>query len=286
METLREALTKEYLKRLEEMAIRLKHRLSTDGYSGARRSMAKGSSLEFSDYREYAAGDDLRRVEWDGFSRFCKMYLKLFFEEKKASFHGFLDCSRSMEQDGKFLAAKKLAASFAYVGLCGGDQVHLFAFGDTLRAQKRNLAQKGRFLETVDFLDKLEAVGGTAPLSAAMGCGPLRRGIAVVISDFMTDQGIEDSVKLLQQKKQEVLLVQVLSKEEEEPKVGGAVRLVDAETGETRDLELNEAMAAAYKKALMKQRAALREFCSRRDAVFAHVCEDEDLLRVLYEMMR
>lgn len=172
MKTLREALTKEYLKRLEEMAIRLKYCLSTDGYSGARRSMAKGSSLEFSDYREYAAGDDLRR------------------------------------------------------------------------------------------------------------------GIAVVISDFMTDNGIEDTVKLLQQKKQEVLLVQVLSKEEEEPKVGGAVRLVDAETGESRDLELNEAMAAAYKKALMKQRAALREFCSRRDAVFAHVREDEDLLRVLYEMMR
>ena len=70
-----------------------------------------------------------------------------------------------------------------------------------------------------------------------MGCGPLRRGIAVVISDFMTDNGIEDTVKLLQQKKQEVLLVQVLSKEEEEPKVGGAVRLVDAETGESRDLE-------------------------------------------------
>ena len=155
METLREALTKEYLKRLEEMAIRLKHRLSTDGYSGARRSMAKGSSLEFSDYREYAAGDDLRRVDWNGFARFGKLYLKLFLEEKQASVHVFLDCSRSMEQDGKFLAAKKLAASFAYVGLCGGDQLHLFAFGDTLRAQKRNLAQKGRFLETVDFLDKL-----------------------------------------------------------------------------------------------------------------------------------
>ena len=103
METLREALTKEYLKRLEEMAIRLKHRLSTDGYSGARRSMAKGSSLEFSDYREYAAGDDLRRVDWNGFARFGKLYLKLFLEEKQASVHVFLDCSRSMEQDGKFL---------------------------------------------------------------------------------------------------------------------------------------------------------------------------------------
>ena len=128
MKTLREALTKEYLKRLEEMAIRLKYRLSTDGYSGARRSMAKGSSLEFSDYREYAAGDDLRRVDWNGFARFGKLYLKLFLEEKQASVHVFLDCSRSMEQDGKFLAAKKLAASFAYVGLCGGDQVHLFVF--------------------------------------------------------------------------------------------------------------------------------------------------------------
>ena len=126
--------------------------------------MASGSSLEFSDYREYAAGDDLRRVDWNGFARFGKLYLKLFLEEKQASVHVFLDCSRSMEQDGKFLAAKKLAASFAYVGLCGGDQVHLFAFGDTLRAQKRNLAQKGRFLETVDFLDKLEAVGGTDSL--------------------------------------------------------------------------------------------------------------------------
>lgn len=109
MKTLREALTKEYLKRLEEMAIRLKYRLSTDGYSGARRSMAKGSSLEFSDYREYAAGDDLRRVDWNGFARFGKLYLKLFLEEKQASVHVFLDCSRSMEQDGKFLAAKKLA---------------------------------------------------------------------------------------------------------------------------------------------------------------------------------
>lgn len=99
-------------------------------------------------------------------------------------------------------------------------------------------------------------------MSAAMGCGPLRRGIAVVISDFMTDNGIEDTVKLLQQKKQEVLLVQVLSKEEEEPKVGGAVRLVDAETGETRDLELNEAMAAAYKKALMKQRQPSGNFAA------------------------
>ena len=99
METLREALTKEYLKRLEEMAIRLKHRLSTDGYSGARRSMAKGSSLEFSDYREYAAGDDLRRVDWNGFARFGKLYLKLFLEEKQASVHVFLDCSRSMERE-------------------------------------------------------------------------------------------------------------------------------------------------------------------------------------------
>lgn len=83
METLREALTKEYLKRLEEMAIRLKHRLSTDGYSGARRSMAKGSSLEFSDYREYAAGDDLRRVDWNGFARFGKLYLKLFWRKNR-----------------------------------------------------------------------------------------------------------------------------------------------------------------------------------------------------------
>lgn len=60
MKSLQEVLTKEYLTRLREMTIRLRYRLSTDGYSGARRSMAKGSSLEFSDYREYAPRHILR----------------------------------------------------------------------------------------------------------------------------------------------------------------------------------------------------------------------------------
>ena len=282
MKSLQEVLTKEYLTRLREMTIRLRYRLSTDGYSGARRSMAKGSSLEFSDYREYAPGDDLRRVDWNNYARFGKLYLKLFLEEKQASVQIFLDCSKSMEQEGKFLAAKQLAASFAYIGLQGGDRVNLYAFRDGIAAGKRNMTQAGRFLETVRFLDELEAKGGTEPLRAVLECGALGRGIAVVISDFMTDGKLEETVKLLQQKKQEVILLQVLSREEEDPQIGGAVRLVDAESQKTLDLELREGIVQAYQRALAEHRAALGEFCRRRDAVFCHVREDGDLLKTIY----
>ena len=92
MKTLQDVLTKEYLAKLGEVSLRLRHRLSMEGYAGNRRTMAKGSSLEFSDYREYMEGDDLRRVDWNGYARFGKLYLKLYLEEKQAAVNIFLDC--------------------------------------------------------------------------------------------------------------------------------------------------------------------------------------------------
>ena len=109
MKDLKEALTKEYLAKLGAISIALRQKLSVNGYSGARRSSAKGSSLEFSDYRNYVAGDDLRRVDWNNYARFGKLYLKLFLEEKQGAVNVFLDVSGSMQQDDKFLTAKKMA---------------------------------------------------------------------------------------------------------------------------------------------------------------------------------
>lgn len=286
MKTLQDVLTKEYLAKLGEVSLRLRHRLSMEGYAGNRRTMAKGSSLEFSDYREYMEGDDLRRVDWNGYARFGKLYLKLYLEEKQAAVNIFLDCSRSMSEEGKFLAAKQLAASLAYIGLNGGDRVQVFGFRDSLYARPQDVMQQKRFLELVQFLDGLQADGTTDILRSVTQCGNLGRGITVVISDFMTDSKIEDTVKLLQYKKQEVLLLQVLSTEEESPQQGGAVRLVDMESGETRDLELTPQVIDMYTQALKHQRTALREFCRRRDAVFYHVNEQTDLLRALYELLQ
>ena len=285
MKQIEELLTKEYLAKLGEMTIRLKGRLRTDGYSGSRRSVAKGSSLEFSDFREYQQGDELRRVDWNGYARFGRLYVKEFLEEKQAAIHLFLDCSRSMDFHDKFPVAKALAASLAYVGLYGGDGVHILPFDAHLK-EKHTLAQKGQFAKGVSFLSALQAEGSTEPLQAVRESGRLQKGISIVISDFMVQEKAEDAVKLLQEKKQEVLLVQVLSKEEISPKVGGMVRLVDQETGEKRDLELTPQAVAAYGKALRKQKTDWEGFCRKRDVGFYRMDEETSLLQAVYDILK
>ncbi len=285
MGDLKEALTKEYLAKLAAVSIALRQKLSVNGYSGARRSNAKGSSLEFSDYRNYVAGDDLRRVDWNNYARFGKLYLKLFLEEKQGAVNVFLDVSGSMQQDDKFLTAKKMAASFAYIGLQGGDNVNLFLWGQGVTAKKQNVMQKGRFLELVSFLDAQTPKGNTHFYDAIKTCGNLHRGISVVISDFMTDSNIEQGIALLQQKRQDVILLQVLSQTEEMPQGGQAFRLTDSETGNTLDVELTGDVLALYEKALQKHRTALAEYCKKRAVGFYHMTEKQDCLKMMYQIL-
>jgi uncharacterized protein (DUF58 family) len=285
MKTLQDIFTKEYLLQLEKLSFSLHPRLSVNGYSGARKSHAKGSSLEFSDFREYIIGDDLRRVDWNSFGRFGKLYVKLFMEEKQAEINIFLDCSKSMEKEGKFLQAKALAASLAYIGLCSGDRVNLFLWNDTIFLEKRGSSQKNSFFELLSLLDQAECGGGSNLLRAGLFSGKLGRGISVVISDFFTEAPLEEALRVLQGKKQQVCLVQVLSDEEEQPTEGQAARLVDSETGETCDLELTASVLAAYHKALKKQRGALAELCFHSGAVFYFMNEKTPLFNAVREIL-
>ena len=285
MRTLQDIFTKEYLLQLEKLSVTLRQRLSVDGYSGARKSHAKGSSLEFSDFRDYIMGDDLRRVDWNSYGRFGKLYVKVFMEEKQAEINLFLDCSTSMEKGEKFLQAKAITASLAYVSLCSGDRVNLFLWNDSIILEKRGATQKNGFFELISLLDKAESSGGSNLLRAGLYSGKLGRGISFVISDFFSEAPLEEALRVLQGKKQQVCLVQVLASGEEQPKEGQAVRLVDSETGETCDLELTPSVLRAYDKALKEHRAALGELCHRSGSVFYGMKEDTPLFSAMREIL-
>ena len=285
MEDLKAIFTKEYIAKLERLSIGLTERLGAVGYSGGRKSSAKGSSLEFSDFREYIPGDDLRRVDWNGYGRFDKLYLKLFLEEKQAAVNLFLDTSKSMDFGGKIVMAKALAASLAYIAAGGGDRTQIFAFGEKAGAQKLGITKKGQLAETLDFLDGLEPGGGTDYLRAIRERSGLGRGVSIILSDLLSEQAPWDAVKLLQEKKQEVYLLRILTPEEIEPQRGGMVRLVDSETGETRDLELSDHAVSAYKQALRQQESALREFCWQRGAGYCRTDTETSLLTVLEQLL-
>ena len=285
MDNLQKILTKEYLKKLETLSLSLQQKLGNIGYAGARKAKAQGSSLEFSDYRAYTLGDDLRRVDWNTYSRFEKLYSKVFLEEKQAVIHLFLDQSYSMAQKATY--AKALAASLAYISLKNMDAVNLFAWGDGLYHKKWNIQSKNRFLEVVQFLESLEQTGETNFTKTLQDCQstPFKQGVSIIFSDFFTETPWQDAIKQLQSRKQEIILVWVLSQEEVQPTEKGAFRLTDKETGEHRDLELTPEILSAYETAFHAYETELRSFCKKRGFHFVKAIETTPLLQTIQQIV-
>lgn len=288
MMPLSESLTNQYLAGLEAIQFDIKKKLQMNTYSGVRKSTAKGSSLEFSDFREYIAGDDLRRVDWNSFARFDKLFMKLFMEEKQASVNVFLDISKSMAMDEKKgYYSKIMAASIAYITLKNTDKFRLFACGEGIQESKLNVQSKNRFIEIVRFLDQLEYKNKTQLVESIKEAGksPLGNGIAIIISDFFSQDGYKEAVKLLQYKKQDVILVQVLSEEEINPSSFGSVRLLDTETGEKIDVEMTETIIAGYRASLKSFQSEMKEFCYQRGARFVGLQANMPYLEGIYEIV-
>src|SRR5687767_10826151 len=124
-------LTPELLRRLEQFQL-LAARRAKSSAKGERRSRARGQSVEFADYRNYVAGDDLRYLDWNLYGRLERLFLKLYEEERELPVRIFLDASESMSfgEPRKFDFARQVAAAIGYVALCGFDRVTVVTFPD------------------------------------------------------------------------------------------------------------------------------------------------------------
>lgn len=106
----------DFFKKLNKINMYINFKL-TGGTQGGRKSKAKGVSVEFSDYREYAPGDDFRRIDWNAYGRFDKFFIKVFMEEREGVFNFFIDKSKSMDygKDNKKDTALKIVAALSYI---------------------------------------------------------------------------------------------------------------------------------------------------------------------------
>jgi uncharacterized protein (DUF58 family) len=122
-------LAPELLRRLEQFQL-LAARRAKSSVKGERRSRARGQSVEFADYRNYVAGDDLRYLDWNLYGRLDRLFLKLYEEERELPVRLFLDASESMTfgTPPKFDFARQVAAAVGYVALCGFDRVSVHVF--------------------------------------------------------------------------------------------------------------------------------------------------------------
>src|SRR5579859_5619504 len=107
-----------FLKKLERLSV-VTRRPFAGQMKGEKRSIKRGASIEFADYREYALGDDLRYVDWNMAARSDRLFLKLFVEEEDLYLALLIDSSKSMDygEPKKLHYAVRLAAALGYIGL-------------------------------------------------------------------------------------------------------------------------------------------------------------------------
>ena len=277
------------LSRLERMRLQPKYNCSNRG-RGEHLSKQGGVSTEFADFRNYIAGDDIRNVDWNIFSRLHKPYVKLFRNEEEMHLAILIDASSSMNFNEKLERAKELAASFCVMGLWGNEKVSVWVFnskeGDL--SWKAPARGRGKFAEMSAFISSIEP-GGDQSIEGAV-TELLKhhrgRGMAVVISDFMTFGDIKRSFNALYSSGLETFAIQILSEAERDPEITGDVRLIDSENNERLDISSAGSLIDMYYEYLDKQQQELEVLCQQRAGHFISVTSEDSLHTLLFEQIQ
>jgi uncharacterized protein (DUF58 family) len=248
-----------------------------------------GSSTDFADYRDYAVGDDMRYVDWNIFARLHRPYIKQFQHEEELHVTLLIDASTSMVFDGKLQRACQLAAAFGVMGLLNVERVSAYAIhqqeGQPWRLPPGTGRTKMRSL--FQFLEQVEG-GGDTPIEKAIET-MLRfhrgRGIAIILSDFLTFGDLTRSLNMLYSSGLEVWGLQILGESELNPDVEGDLRFVDSETGETLDVTNAAELLDVYQDHRRWLSEHLDQQCRRRSGRFAAVSTGDSLEHILFDRL-
>ncbi len=263
---------------------------------GDRRSIKRGASVEFADYRNYVAGDDLRQLDWNIYARLERPYIKLLEDEEDLAVHLILDVSASMDfppegepDQHKLLYAKRVVAGLAYVSLTSGDRLTVTAINDRQSATFGPARGRGHSFALLRFIRDL-AADSITDLNAALEDYALRArrpGLTLVVSDmFSRDGGYLDGLNALLSRGHEVAFVHVLAPEEVQPPVAGDLSLVDVETELQQEVTVDGAMLGIYQQRLAAWRRELRDECLRRGAHYFPLETDRPWERLILSDMR
>lgn len=259
-------LSDAFLSRLDTLQLAVRGR-AAGGAGGSRRSRQTGSSAEFSDYREYVPGDDIRRIDWNAMARFDKIFLKLFMEEQESAVTILLDGSASMGE--KWEAARKAAEAVGYLALTGGDRLRVICLQEAGNRISPPLSGRQAYARLDQFLDTCMPQGAGKLTDAVLQAEGLRKGLCFLISDCYEEAGIGTALDSLRYRQQECAVIQVLSAFELNPELDGALKLTDSESGESVDLLADREALDNYRRALDSFLESTRECCFRREAPYA-----------------
>ncbi len=276
----------EFLKRLETLFL-LTRKVLGGSMRADRRSLRKGSGINFADYAEYHPGDDYRHVDWNIYGRLEALVVKLYELEEDVTVHFLLDCSRSMET--KFLFARQIVAALAYIALSCHDKICIHSVSDQLGSILRPAHGRGKVFPMLRTLEDTPLAGVDTDLK---GCAKTfqqqvkRAGVCVVVSDFLVPGGYAEAIKLLQWGRHDVFCIQTLDCGETGCNWKGDVELECMESGARRKVTITSDEAARFSAAMKAWNEGLKSECSRRGVGFVQAFSEVPFDRVVEVILR
>ena len=278
-----------FLRQLERLLVMMRSPVR-GGLKGGRRSVKRGQSVEFADYRDYTMGDDLRQLDWNVYARLERLFVKLFIEEEDVTVTLLIDASASMAtgNPAKLLFAKRAAAALGYIGLASEDRVTVSALAGRMARRRAAMRGSGRVFRLLADLSAIEPATGPTDLVAAARHAAAQlhgKGVVILFSDLL-DPGADRIIRELAATGSELIVLHVLSPDELDPAFEGDLRLVDVESGEGVDVTVDLATLDAYKARLTAWKQTFADLAARRRASYVDLSSDTNLAILMFNELR
>lgn len=252
-----------------------------------RRTQRRGTGITFADYAQYNPGDDYRAIDWKIYAKTEELLIKLFEVEEDTNVYILLDSSRSMES--KFAYAKKLAAALGYIALNGMDRVVVHGLADHLTTVIESARSRSQVFSFLRDLEAVETYGSDTDFTScakSFQARHRRKGVVLVISDFLFPAGYTEGLKFLQWSGHDVFSLQVHDPADLESPHLGDLELECVETSAKQRVTVTEKEVKLYRKAVEEWNEGLKIECAKRGIGMAATTSDVPFEFVIQSMLR
>lgn len=292
--------TAEIIKKVRELEIKSK-KLTSDLFTGEYHSAFKGKGMAFKEVREYAAGDDIRFIDWNVSARFGHPFSKIFEEERELTVMLLVDISSSSlfgtEKARKKDIITEIASVISFSAVNNADKIGVIFYTDEVEAFIPPKKGKQHALYIVRELlskepkarlttkNKNNDVGqgnGTAVRTALryFNNATKQKSIAFILSDFV-DANYEDALRIAG-KKHDVIGIKIYDQMDKQLPDAGLLQVKDAENGKTKWVDTsNSFVRYSYEQEFFRVTAYSTETFKKAGCDLLHVKTSEDYVRVL-----
>jgi uncharacterized protein (DUF58 family) len=280
--------TEDILKQVRDLEIKSK-KITTHLFTGEYHSAFKGKGMSFREVREYAAGDDIRFIDWNVSARFNHPFTKVFEEERELTVMLLIDTSAS-NLFGTVTKQKKeliveMAAVLTFSAINNNDKVGVIFFSNKI--EKYIPPKKGRqhALFIVRELLTVDATTNGTNLDAAIkyfNNSVKQKSIAFILSDFLANDYDKD-LKVIGNK-HDVIGLRVYDKMDMQLPDAGILQVQQAETGQTKWIDSSNALVRYnYQQHFLNNSEQCKQIFKKANADLLHIRTDNDYVKILQQ---